>query len=79
MTGKQPTQGMADDGHKGDPDGTGIPADTRGAGGGGPTGPKDAGNGFHGGQSGAAYHGHGRLGEQEIEGEENGNSPSRER
>jgi hypothetical protein len=79
MADKQPTQGMANDGHKGDPGGTGVPADTRGAGGGGPVGPKDAGKGFRGGQSNAAYHGHGRLGEQEVDGQANANSPSDER
>ncbi|GGD88702.1 hypothetical protein GCM10011515_05460 [Tsuneonella deserti] len=78
MADKHPTQGMVDDRHKGDPGGTGIPIDTRGAGGGGPIGPKDNGKGFHGGQSNAAYHGHGRLGEQEVEGQENANSPSGE-
>jgi hypothetical protein len=65
-----------DDGHKGEPDGSRIPADTRGAGGGGPVGPGKQSDGFHGGQSGAAYHGHGRLGEQEVEGQDNENSPS---
>ena len=76
MTDKHPTQGMAnDDRHKGEPAGA-IPADTRGAGGGGPIGPKD--KGFHGGQSNAAYHGHGQLGEQEVEGQANTNSPSKE-
>lgn len=82
MADKHPTQGMApDDGRKGQPDGTGIPTDTRGAGGGGPVGPKDAGTkdgGFHGGQSNAAYHGHGQLGEQEVDGQDNANSPSRD-
>jgi hypothetical protein len=73
------TQGMAPaDGHKGETDSVLIPKDTRGAGGGGPVGPKDTGDGFHGGQSNAAYHGHGQLGEQEIEGEKNANSASRD-
>jgi hypothetical protein len=75
---KQPTQGMDPaDGHKGDYDGTSIPKDTRGAGDGGPTGPKHEGE-FHGGQSGAAYHGHGQLGEKEVEGEDNENGVSRD-
>lgn len=79
MADKHPTQGMAgDDRHKGDPGGTAIPADTRGAGGGGPIGPKDDGKSFRGGQSNAAYHGHGQLGEQDVEGQENTNSPSEE-
>ena len=77
-SGKQSTQGVVSDGHKGEPDGTGIPTDSRGAGGGGPIGPEDAGEGFHGGQSNAAYHGHGRLGEQDVEGQDNANSPSGE-
>ena len=80
MADKVPTPGMApDDGHKGEFDGTGVPKDERGAGGGGPIGPKDAGEGFHGGQSGAAYHGHGRLGEEAVEGQDNDNAPSSER
>lgn len=74
---KHATQGMADDGPKGAPDGTGIPTDTRGAGGGGPIGPKDSG-GSHGGQSNAAYHGHGQLGEDKVEGQDNDNGVSRD-
>ena len=35
--------------------------------------------GFHGGQSNAAYHGHGQLGEQEVEGDDNDNGVSRDR
>lgn len=53
-----------------------MPADERGAGGGGPIGPKDADEDFHGGQSGAAYHGHGQLGEKDVEGQGNSNSVS---
>ncbi|MGX7896924.1 hypothetical protein [Tsuneonella sp. HG222] len=56
-----------------------IPKDERGAGGGGPVGPKDAGkHGFHGGQSNAAYHGHGQLGEDAVEGQENVNAVSKD-
>jgi hypothetical protein len=33
--------------------------------------------GFHGGQSEAAYHGTGQLGEDDVEGEENVNSPTK--
>ena len=56
-----------------------IPADERGAGGGGPIGPKDKGDEpFHGGQSDAAYHGHGRLGEDEVEEQSNPNAVSEE-
>jgi hypothetical protein len=79
---RQPTQGMPRPGGSAKPgkgDGTSdgvMPRDQRGAGGGGPVGPKDTGDGFHGGQSGAAYHGHGRLGEQEVEGQDNPNAPS---
>jgi hypothetical protein len=77
MADKHHTQGMVDDGHKGEPGGA-IPTDTRGAGGGGPIGPKEDGKTFRGGQSNAAYHGHGQLGEQDVEGQENSNSPSEE-
>jgi hypothetical protein len=82
---KQPTPAMpAKDDPASTPRGDGeadglIPRDTRGAGGGGPTGPKDAGkHGFHGGQSDAAYFGHGQLGDEEVEGESNPNAPSEE-
>lgn len=79
MTDKHRTQAMPrDEGHKGEPDGTGIPKDERGAGGGGPIGPQGKGKPFRGGQSNAAYHGHGQLGEQPIEGDENANAPSGE-
>lgn len=83
MPDKVPTPGMPDPhASPGTPRGNGaadglIPADTRGAGGGGPTGPGDEGS-FHGGQSGAAYHGHGQLGEDEVEGERNDNGVSRD-
>ena len=82
MAETEPTQGMPDrKAQRGAPRGDGrrdglIPADERGAGGGGPIGPKDADGDFHGGQSGAAYHGHGQLGEDEVEGQGNANAPS---
>lgn len=76
--GKLPTQGMADDGHQGEPDGTGVPRDERGAGGGGPTGPQGKRKPFHGGQSEAAYHGTGQLGEQPVSEDAPPNAPSRE-
>jgi hypothetical protein len=77
MADKVPTPGMPDKDStapKGDGavDGL-IPADTRGAGGGGPVGPREQSDGFHGGQSGAAYHGHGQLGEKKVEGDDNDN------
>ena len=78
MAEKQPTQGMARNDRKGETDSVLIPKDTRGAGGGGPIGPKDDGKSFRGGQSNAAYHGHGQLGEQDVEGQANTNSPSKE-
>ena len=59
----------------GKPDGL-IPADERGAGGGGPFEPNDADGDFHGGQSGQAYHGHGQLGEKDVKGQKNPNAPS---
>ncbi len=78
MADKHPTQGMnPDDGHKGDPGGTAIPTDTRGAGNGGPIGPKKD-DAFHGGQSGAAYHGHGQLGEDPVAGQDNDNGVSKD-
>lgn len=83
---KVPTPGMPGQGEEGRkaPTGDGktdglMPRDTRGAGGGGPVGPKDTSDGFHGGQSVAAYHGHGQLGEDEVEGQENANAPSKDR
>ena len=81
MSDKQATQAMGDGSHKGEPDGT-MPTDKRGAGDGGPIGPKGAGKGkeFRGGQSGAAYHGSGQLGEQDVDSNsDNPNAPSRER
>jgi hypothetical protein len=65
MAGKVATPGMVDDGHRGEPDGTGVPADERGAGGGGPVGPAKH-KKFRGGQSEANYHGTGQLGEQKV-------------
>lgn len=53
-----------------------IPADERGAGGGGPFKPEDADGDFDGGRSGQAYHGNGQLGEKDVEGQDNPNSPS---
>jgi hypothetical protein len=78
MAGKDPAQAMGDGRHKGDPGGTGVPTDERGAGGGGPIGPKKKDKPFRGGQSEAAYHGTGQLGEQPVEGGENPNAPRRE-
>lgn len=72
---KHRTQAIPEDGRKGRPDAAGIPKDERGAGGGGPIGPKDEGKPFRGGQSHAAYHGHGQLGERAVENEENANAP----
>ena len=77
MAGKHPTQAIPADGRKGASDGTGVPTDARGAGGGGPIGPKGKRGTFRGGQSEAAYHGHGQLGEQDVPGEDNANAPSR--
>ncbi len=53
-----------------------IPRDKRGAGGGGPIGPQHVDGDYHGGQTGAAYHGHGQLGEDDVEGQENPHAPS---
>lgn len=82
---KVPTPGMPEKGNerRKPPQGDGktdglMPRDTRGAGGGGPVGPKDTSDGFHGGQSVAAYHGHDQLGEDEIEGQENANAASKD-
>lgn len=41
-------------------------------------GKPDAQKDYDGGQSGKAYHGHGQLGEQDIENSENANAPSKE-
>ena len=35
-------------------------------------------DGFHGGQSDQAYHGHGQLGEEDVPDEENANAPSKD-
>lgn len=66
MAGKQPTQAMGGAGRKGDPGGTGVPADERGAGDGGPIGPARR-KPFRGGQSEPDYHGSGQLGEQVVD------------
>ena len=42
------------------------------------SGKPDSEKDYHGGQSGQAYHGHGQLGETDVEGEENANAPSKE-
>ena len=79
MADKHPTQAVPDDGRKGEPDGTGVPADERGAGGGGPRGPKPDGKPFRGGQSKPAYHGPGQLGERTVDGDDaNRNATRRE-
>lgn len=85
MAGKVPQGGMPDpDTKQGGPHGDGevdgaMPRDKRGAGGGGPIGAKDAGkHGFHGGDSEAAYHGSGQLGETDVEDQGNANSPSKD-
>ena len=78
MADKTPTQGMdPSDGHKGEPDGTGLPLSKGGGEDGGPSGDARP-EGFHGGQSGAAYHGHGQLGTTEVEGEDNDNGVSQD-
>ena len=73
----QPTRGPAPRG-SGSADGL-MPKDTRGAGGGGPLA-KGGGKGkeFRGGQSEAAYHGPGQLGEDDVDGKTNPNAPSTE-
>ncbi|WP_375289277.1 hypothetical protein [Qipengyuania sp.] len=83
MTGKVPQGGMPEKENEnarksGDGEVDGImPRDKRGAGGGGPIGPKGAGkHRWHGGQSNAAYHGSGQLGEEDVESQGNANSPS---
>jgi len=78
MAEKHRTQAIPEGGRAGETGGTGIPTDQRGAGGGGPIGPKGKRKPFIGGQSEAAYHGHGQLGETQVEGEENPNAPRRE-
>lgn len=82
MPGKVPTPGMPpadrrEGSRRGDGETDGlIPRNKRGAGGGGPVGPKDVDGDFHGGQTDAAYHGHGQLGERDVEGQNNANAPS---
>lgn len=85
MDDKKPTQAMPDDGLEGAPDGTnrpptmddGTPAGSD-AGGGGPYPRPDARQrkkpGFRGGQTLAAYHGKGRLGEEAVGGTTNPNA-----
>jgi hypothetical protein len=72
MAGKQPTQGVVDDGLKGAPDGTNRPVEKSAAlnepGSAGAGGNPDGGQRpFRGGQSSAGYHGPGKLGDQKIE------------
>jgi hypothetical protein len=75
MADKVPTPGMPDK-HSTAPRGDGtvdgmIPVDSRGAGGGGPTGPGAQSGGFHGGQSVVAtYHDHGQLDKNRLEGDD---------
>lgn len=79
MAEKRETQAMPERGPDNDNKGENpeaIPTDERGAGGGGPFRPKHADKDFHGGQTGAAYHGHGQLGDDKVEGQGNANSPS---
>jgi hypothetical protein len=75
--GKQPTQAVPDQGEQRAPERL-VPKDPRGAGSGGPFEPRDADKDLHGGQTGAAYHGHGQLGEDEVEGQANANAPSKD-
>ena len=73
----QPTKGSPPHG-SGSADGL-MPKDTRGAGGGGPLAKgSDKNKEFRGGQSEAAYHGSGQLGEQETDDGGNRNAGSRE-
>ena len=75
MSDKHPSQAMPHDGRPGAPDGTNNPPE-RGAGGGGPLDPAASGKrkrGFRGGQSEPAYHGTHRLGEQQVDDEDNPN------
>ncbi len=82
MADKVPTPAMpTKDQREGSRDATGendglVPRDKRGAGGGGPQEPEHADGDFHGGQTGAAYHGYGQLGEENVEGQKNVNAPS---
>lgn len=78
MADKQRTQAMGDASHKGEPVGTGAAAYEHGGGAGGQTGPKKKDKPFRGGQSEAAYHGTGQLGEQPVGDGENPNAPARE-
>lgn len=56
-----------------------MPKDTRGAGGGGPLAQASGkAKEFRGGQSEAAYHGPGQLGEDDVDGKANPNAPSTE-
>lgn len=85
--GKTPLQASGEGRPKGKDDGVGSPTthgrtQSESQGGAYPnphTGKEEAGEseGFHGGQSGAAYHGTGQLGDKEVEGQENVNSPTK--
>jgi hypothetical protein len=89
MDDKKPTQAMPHDGLEGAPDGTnepprmsdGEPAGSD-AGGGGPYPRPNASKkkkpGFRGGQTNAAYHGSGQLGDQPVGDGENSNSVARD-
>ncbi len=74
---KHPTQAVTGQDRTSEPESL-VPKNERGAGGGGPYEPEHADKEFHGGQSNAAYHGHGQLGEEEVEGQDNPNAPSEE-
>lgn len=80
MSEKQPTQSMGSaksDAPTGENDGL-VPKDTRGAGGGGPLAKGRQDREFRGGQSEAAYHGSGQLGEEAVKKGGNANSGSRQ-
>jgi hypothetical protein len=86
MSEKEPTQSMPAAGAKGAPDGTNNPpklsdgneaGGDAGSGGRYPNQPTGEGKGFRGGQSGAAYHGAGQLGEDEVTEGGNANAGSK--
>lgn len=87
MADKHPTQAVADDGHKGAPDGTNRPGENgRGKGGDSGGGPypnphtgkgaegRKEGFGKHGGQTEMGYHGTEQLGDQEVKPDGNPNA-----